>query len=122
MLAVVKTHRTDLRIQGFIPTPVLRILRHEFGKKLMVKSNDADDTLENVFESSEYKEFKRRVTPGDYVRTYRENKQMTQQDLGEKLGASRAYICDIEHNRRAISKEFAKKLSNFFQISVSRFI
>jgi DNA-binding XRE family transcriptional regulator len=122
MLAVVKTHRTDLRIQGFIPTPVLRILRHEFGKKLTVKANDADETLENVFESSEYKEFKRCVTPGDYVRTYRENKQLTQPELGEKLGVSRAYICDIEHNRRAISKEFAKKLSNFFQISVSRFI
>ena len=122
MLAVVKTHRTDLRIQGFIPTPVLRILRHEFGKKLTVKDDDAEEALENVFESSEYKEFKRRVTPGDYMRTYRENKQLTQPELGEKLGVSRAYICDIEHNRRAISKEFAKKLSSFFKISVSHFI
>jgi DNA-binding XRE family transcriptional regulator len=35
------------------------------------------------------------------------NSDMTQDELGEKIGASKSFICDIEHNRRAISREMA---------------
>jgi DNA-binding XRE family transcriptional regulator len=47
---------------------------------------------------------------------------MTQEHLGAKVGASKSFICDIEHDRRAISKEMAKKFSALFKISVERFI
>jgi DNA-binding XRE family transcriptional regulator len=83
---------------------------------------EGDDALESVFDSEEYKAFRKRVTPAEYLRTYRENSGLTQAELGEKLGVSRAYICDIEHGRRSISKEFAKELSTFFKVSVGRFI
>jgi len=60
MLAVVKTHRTDIRTSGFIPAPVLRVLRHEYGRKLSVKpGTEGDDALESVFDSEEYKAFSR---------------------------------------------------------------
>jgi DNA-binding XRE family transcriptional regulator len=122
MLAVVKTHRTNLRISGFIPSRVIRALRHEFGKKLTVIPDKKANDFENVFDSEEYKEFKARVTPADYIRTYRENAGLTQTELAEKLGVSRAYICDVEHGRRDISKQFAKQLAVFFKVSVARFI
>ena len=122
MLAVVKTPRTNLRISGFIPRPILRVLRHEFGEKLTVTTDKDDKKLESVFESAEYKEFKNRVSPADYIRTYRENAGLTQTDLAEKLGVTRAYICDIEHNRRAFSKQFAKQVADFFKISVAHLI
>jgi ribosome-binding protein aMBF1 (putative translation factor) len=122
MLAVVKTPRTNIRMRGFIPLPVLRVLRHEFGKKLTVKEDEDDEEMLSVFDTAEYKEFKNRVTPADYVRIYRENARLSQSELSEKLKVSRAYICDIEHGRRPISKQFAKALAAFFKISVSRFI
>lgn len=122
MLAVVKTPHTELEIRGFISPKVLKILQEEYGNDLEVMSEDDGSELKNIFDTEEYKEFKERVTPGDYVKVYRENLQLTQVALGEKLGLSRAYICDIEHDRRGISKEVAKKLSEIFKVSVSRFI
>ena len=122
MLAVVKTPRTNLRISGFIPMPVLRILQDEFGGKLTVTPDKAETGLESVFDSAEYKAFKSRVTPADYIRTYRENAGMAQADLAKKLNVSRSYICDVEHNRRTISKEFAKKVSQIFKIAPAHLI
>jgi DNA-binding XRE family transcriptional regulator len=122
MLAVVKTPRTNMHMHGFIPAPVLRVLRTEFGKNLTVTTDNDDKEMLSVFETAEYKDFKKRVSPADYVRTYRENAELTQTELAGKLNVTRAYICDIEHGRRAISKQFAKTLSDFFLVSVSRFI
>ena len=122
MLAVVKTPRTSIHMRGFIPTPVLRVLRNEFGENLTVTADKDDKNLESVFDSAEYKEFKSRVSPADYVRTYRENAGMTQTELAEKLNVTRAYICDIEHGRRAISKQFAKQLADCFKISIAHLI
>jgi transcriptional regulator with XRE-family HTH domain len=51
-----------------------------------------------------------------------ENAGLTQAELAEKLNVSRAYICDIEHGRREISKQFAKQLADFFKISIARLI
>jgi DNA-binding XRE family transcriptional regulator len=122
MLAVVKTPRTNIHMRGFIPAPVLRVLRSEFGNNLTVTADKDDKKTESVFESSEYKEFKKRVTPADYIRTYRKNAGLTQIKLAEKLGVTRAYICDIEHGRRAFSKQFAKKMADFFKISIAHLI
>jgi DNA-binding XRE family transcriptional regulator len=122
MLAVVKTPRTNLHISGFIPVPILRVLRNEFGEKLSVTSDKTDKDLESVFDSVEYKNFKKRVSPADYIRTYRENAGLTQTELAEKLGVSRAYLCDIEHNRRAFSKQFAKQVADLLKISIGHLI
>jgi ribosome-binding protein aMBF1 (putative translation factor) len=122
MLAVVKTPRTDIHMRGFIPMPVLRVLHTEFWKNLTVTSEKDDNKLESVFDSSEYKEFKDRVSPADYIRTYRENSGLTQTELAVKLDVNRAYICDLEHGRRAFSKQFAKKMADFFKISLEHLI
>lgn len=122
MLAVVRTPRTKLRMRGFIPPRVLRVLRHEFGRQLTIKAEKNDRQLENVFDSTMYKEFKKRVTPADYVRIYRENANLTQTEIAGKLGISRAYICDIEHGRRQVSRQFARQLADFFKVSAGTFI
>lgn len=122
MLAVVKTPHTDIRMRGFISAPVLRVLRNEFGKALTVTAEKDDSILESVFDCAEYKGFKKRVTPGDYIRVYRENAGLTQSELAKRLGVTRAYICDLEHGRRAFSKPFAKKAAGFFKISAERLI
>jgi antitoxin component HigA of HigAB toxin-antitoxin module len=122
MLAVVKTPHINVRIQGRrLPSRLMRCLRSEFGNKLRIE-NEKDDALVDFFETDFYKSAKKEMTPGAYLRIYRENHHMTQEDLGEKIGASKAFVCDMEHNRRAISKDMAKKLEALFNISVARFI
>jgi len=122
MLAVVKTPRTELRIKGFIPRPVLKVLRSEYGKSLHVKSDEEDEELVDFFKTNLYKNFKKKMNPAEYVKAYRDVLNLTQAELGEKVGKSRAYICDVEHGRRAISKDIAKTFAKLFKISVNHLI
>ncbi|MBW2741359.1 MAG: helix-turn-helix transcriptional regulator [Deltaproteobacteria bacterium] len=47
---------------------------------------------------------------------------MTQADLGQKLGKfTRQKISDMERNKRSISKDVAKKLSQLFDVPIDRF-
>jgi len=123
MLAVVKTPRTSLKIEGEIPRPVLTVLKKQYGKKLILDESKDDEEYENVFETDWYKKVKKKMNPGTYLKIYRENKQWTQEQIGEKLGGlSRHYISDLENGHREISKEMAKKLSKFFKQPVALFI
>jgi DNA-binding XRE family transcriptional regulator len=121
MLAVVKTPHINVRIQGRLPSRLLRCLRTEFGKKLRIEE-EKGDALVDFFETDFYKKTKKEMTPGTYLRIYRENHTMTQEELGDKIGASKSFVCDIEHDRRDISKEIAKKFASIFNVSVARFI
>jgi len=122
MLAVVKTLHTNLKISGFISTPVLRVLRSEYGQDLHVKTDKGDEELLDVFETDLYKRFKKKSKPGDYVLTYRENLGLSQEALGKKLGVSRAYICDVEKHRRSIGKDMAKHLAKLCGAPVEFFL
>ena len=122
MLAVVKTPRTSVRIEGEIPSSILSLLKVEYGNKLVVKLSP-DDTLVNVFETDWYKTRKKSMTPGKHMRIYRDNLGLTQEELGRKLGGlSRHYVSDLEAGTRAISKTVAKVLSDIFKQPVSRFL
>ena len=122
MLAVVKTPRTSIRIEGEIPSPILSALKAEFGKKLVVKQSP-EDALVDAFETEWYKTRKKGMTPGKYMRIYRDNAKMTQEELGQKLGGlSRHYVSDLEAGTRSMSKAVAKTLSNLFDQPVSRFL
>ncbi len=122
MLAVVKTPHTNLRIQGDISGAVLSVLKAEYGKKLVIKK-EADDELVKIMDTDWYKQQKKTMTPGKYLRVYRENKDLTQEELGQKLGGlSRHYVSDLETGNRAISKNIAKILSELFKQPVTRFL
>ena len=121
MLAVVKTPRIDVRIKGDVPPRLLRLLKTEYGSKLKLADDDDNETVD-FFKTDFYRKTKKQMTPGTYIKIYRENHGMTQEQLGTKVGVSKSFICDVEHNRRAVSKEMAKKFSSLFKISVDRFI
>jgi DNA-binding XRE family transcriptional regulator len=121
MLAVVKTPHIDMRIEGEVSPRLLSLLKTEYGRKLKITEHDENAHVD-FFETDFYRKMKSSMTPGIYVRVYRENHGMTQEQLGEKVGVNKSFICDIEHDRRSISKEMAKKFSALFKISVSRFI
>ena len=127
MLAVAKTPLTKLRIEGEIPERILNVLQDHFGKNLQVKKSP-DDELVSIQNTAWYKKQKKRMTPGKEIRGHRELLGMTQSELGQKLGdqnrqyKSRQYISDLENDRRAVSKQLAKQMSEIFQVSVERFL
>lgn len=118
MLAVVKTHHIDLHIKGRIPKKLVRCLKEIYTQELQLINEEKED----FFQTSIYTSAKKEMFPGLYVKIYRENKGMTQAGLGEQVNVSKTYICDIEHNRRPISKKLAKQFTGVFDIDVSRFV
>lgn len=55
----------------------------------------------------------RKLTIGLLLLTIRECEEVTQKAFAEKLGITRQYLCDLEHDRRSVSLEkaaiFAKR-------------
>ncbi len=63
------------------------------------------------------------MTPGESIRIYRQNLGLNQTALGKRLGKyTKQHISDMEHSRRSISKETAKKLSEIFNVPIDRFL
>jgi DNA-binding XRE family transcriptional regulator len=118
MLAVVKTHHIDFTITGKIPAKMLNYLRKEYGKALQIK----DEKSIVIKNSDWFKKLKQQVQPGDAVRVYRTNCGWTQETLGKKIGVSKYRVSDLENNRRAVSKELAKRLAKLFDAPLERFV
>ena len=122
MLAVVKTPRTSVRIKGQISTRLMEVLVAEYGKDVKL-TRDPEDELVDVFQTDWYKKTKASMTPGTYMKIFRENRNMTQTELGRLLGGlPRQHVSNMESGLRPISKKIALKLSKAFDVSVERFI
>lgn len=85
------------------------------------KQISLDDML-NVEDMQWYKEEAAKDTPGRALRFYRKLKGMTQLELAEMLGTTKQFISNLENDRKPISRMMAKKLSEIYNVSVSRFI
>jgi len=121
MQVLVKTPHTNIQIQGDIPARILDMLRNEYGSEL--KIYEEEEEYVEVTESDWYKEIKAETTPGDAMRIYRKNQQLTQAQLGEKLGkVPRQIVSNMECGKRTISLTTAKKLSVIFNVPASRFL
>jgi DNA-binding XRE family transcriptional regulator len=122
MLAVVKTPRTSIRIKGKISNKLIEVLVSEYGKDVQL-TRDPDDELVDVFQTDWYKNTKKTMTPGMYMKIYRENRKMTQTELGKILGGlPRQHVSNMENGVRPISKKIAMKLAKAFDVSVEKFI
>ena len=122
MLAVVKTPRTSIRIKGKISNKLMEVLVSEYGKDVQL-TRDPEDELVDVFQTDWYKNTKKTMTPGIYMKIYRENRKMTQTELGKILGGlPRQHVSNMENGVRPISKKIAMKLAKAFDVSVEKFI
>jgi len=126
MLAVVKKPRTKkhvLEVKGDIPQWLLNKLKNEYGRNLTIVQTETDEEYVNIVDTNWFKDINKKMSPGGYVKVYRENHGLTQSELGRKLGNfSRQNISALESGRRGISKEIAKKLSKLFNVPVERFV
>ncbi|VEN74308.1 Helix-turn-helix protein [Candidatus Desulfarcum epimagneticum] len=125
MLVVVKKPHTDhtlFEVKGDIPSELLQYLTQTFGQD--VEALEPDEEWVDIFSTAWYQETRSQTTPGEILKIYRENRGMSQAELGRRLGEtwSRQKISDLEHNRRPISKDIGKKLSRLFGVPVERFL
>jgi DNA-binding XRE family transcriptional regulator len=117
MSEAVKTHRINI---GFKPRTPARVINNI--KKQYATYIDDGDELVDISTTDWYKKMQKRMTPGKYLRNFREATGTTQAGLGEKLNVSAARVSDFENDRRAISKAIAKKLADMFKVSPALFI
>lgn len=71
------------------------------------------------------KKLKRDTGPisfGDLLLYYRESIGMTQAALGEKLGLSRQFVCDLEKGRRLVSVEMASQVAKAIKEPVAYWV
>ncbi len=122
MLAVVKTPHTEntaFTLVGNIDKATIEFLNNHFGKENVI----IDKEIINIIETDWFKCISETITPGSTVRIYRENLDLTQEQLAQKAGIQRSsYISDIENGRRPVSKKLAKKFAEIFGVSVEMFI
>ena len=123
MLAVVKKPRTKetiFEVKGAIPRDVVHFLEEKYGEGLTIIE---DERLVDITQTSWYKRTRSRMTPGRILKVYRERDHLTQEELGKRLGGLPIQkISDLEHDRRGISKELAKKLAALFGTPVDKFL
>jgi len=127
MLAAVKTRRTDFEVRGSqVPGWLLEELKRRYGSSVKVLEEEGEDEEESVVitHTDWYREIRKKTTPGDAMRLYRENRGLSQESLAAKLGPRlrKQHVCDMENGRRPISKAVAKKLAGVFGTSPARFI
>lgn len=118
------TNHTVLEIEGVLSSEhldtLLSFVEGHLGCKAKILD---DDELVSISDTAWYDDMEAEMSPGEYVRLYRENHGWTQLDLGSELGGvSRHRISDIETGKRSISKEMAKKLCDLFSVSIDRFL
>jgi DNA-binding XRE family transcriptional regulator len=123
MQAVVKTPRIEINIKGAaIPPKLIGVLREEYGDNLKLVKND-EESLVNAIETGWYKKTKAKMTPGDYLRIYRENNGLTQGRLGELLGGiPRQHISNMERGHRPISLKIARKLAKILNAPIEKLL
>jgi DNA-binding XRE family transcriptional regulator len=119
MQVVVKT--PHIRIEGEVTGKLVEYLRQEFGDIEIIENEDEE--LVEVVHSDWYQSIRGTTTPGENMRVYRELHNLTQEELGKKLGRfTRQNISNMETGLRPISKAAAKKLAELFDVSVAKFL
>ena len=79
--------------------------------------------MTDILNAPLYEQQPREMTPGDYLRFFRQDRDLTQAELARKLGTvSRHRISDMENGRRPISRMLALKLSRLFEVSSDKFL
>jgi DNA-binding XRE family transcriptional regulator len=118
----VKTRLTKIDIAGEIHPKLLSVLREVYGTRVKLTDDSKDEFVE-AEDTSWFASMRARLTPGKTMKLYRELRKMTQEELGQKLGAiSRQNISHMERGIRPISKKTAKLLAALFKVPVDRFI
>jgi DNA-binding XRE family transcriptional regulator len=119
--AIVRTKGICIQIDGVIPSSVLEALREEYGPYLILRVN-AIESMVDIMHAPLYARVQKELSPGGCLKLYRQDQNLTQRELGEKLGGvPRQNIGGMENGRRPISRMMAVRLAGFFGVSSDKF-
>ena len=77
----------------------------------------------DIFATDWYREIQSKTSPGDALKIYRENRGLTQAQLGEMLGAiPRQHVSNMERDIRPVSMETSRKPAKIFKVSPGKFV
>ncbi|KTC94915.1 helix-turn-helix transcriptional regulator [Legionella feeleii] len=62
------------------------------------------------------------MTFGGLVHSLRISDEITQVDLAKKIGVSKQFLSDVEHNRKDVGISFAKKIADALEYSIEPLI
>ena len=62
------------------------------------------------------------MTFGQNLKAIRKKMKLTQTEMAERIGISRSYLADIEHNRKNISLAVVLRIAKGLNISVNKLI
>ena len=63
-----------------------------------------------------------RLTLGKTIRSIRQGEGESQIEFAKKLGVSKQYLCDLEHDRKIVSAKKAKQFADILGYSAEHFI
>lgn len=86
------------------------------------KRSETDDELIAARDSDWHKRQVAKRSPAQNLKNLRKIRGLTQAELAKKVGALPHHISEMESGKRGISKDFALRFSNVFEISVEHFI
>ena len=83
---------------------------------MSTKLNNSLNALETT------KDIWNEMTFGGLIRSLRMSDEISQVALAKKIGVSKQFLSDVEHNRKDVGIEFAKKVSDVLGYSIEPFI
>ncbi|WP_454783527.1 helix-turn-helix domain-containing protein [Legionella sp. WA2022007384] len=63
-----------------------------------------------------------RMSLGKAIRAIRQGEEESQIDFAQRLGVSKQYLCDLEHDRKIVSAKKAKQFAEILGYSPEHFI
>ena len=123
MPALMKKHLTRISVSGkspqtfFVPKnrveQVVRVL-----EKCSVKTEESTVSIDTLFQDLDEKY----TRPGAVLQGSRHKMGWTQVTLAKKIGIAQADLSNMEHGRRPIGKEMAKRLAKVLDVDYRIFL
>lgn len=73
---------------------------------MRIKTKESVDALEAT------RDVWQKMTFGSLVRSLRMSDDISQVEMAKKIGVSRQFLSDVEHNRKEVGISFAKKIAS----------
>jgi hypothetical protein len=120
--AKVRTRDVYIEIRGLIPGELLRVLRQEYGYRLLISAGGFTPMRDVLF-APLYDSKPRLMKAGDFVRFYRCQRGLSQTGLARELGGiPRQNVSAMERGTRPVGKGMAARLAVVFGVPPCRFL
>ena len=117
MLAVVRTPRTEISLNGDGAEAVLAWLKRKFSVEIAEIAHACDDELVDIDQTEWGKRMAKRMLAG-----YRLKAGLTQKRLAELSGIRQTVISEYETGKRVLTMAAAKKLAPHLNVDPGRLV